>query len=157
MKRIRRRGSKQGITLLVAGLLLVACSSAPAANTPLPNTLSSGPLAESGGAVDVSAFVGQWFQHAGDISVQSDGSIDMTYQVERLGAAADFPHLKLKIASVSGKTAVARVMLSDDPAVTTGSTLSLRRTEPGLAVIFPSGIESDWCDLQHKDQGACGV
>jgi len=143
------------VLAMSAAIFLVdtGCSSttAPASNSSAP------PPPSQTAPVDVSAFVGQWFQHAGDISIQSDGSIDMTYQVERLGAPADFPSLKLKIVSVNGKTAVAQVILSDDPAVPIDSTLTLRRTEPGLAVTFPSGTESDWCDLQHNDQGACGA
>jgi hypothetical protein len=109
--------------------------------------------------VDDSAFVGQWFQHAGALMISANGDIDMQYQVMQDGSAATFPHLKLRITAVdsSGTTATATVNSSDDPQVGTGSTFKFAKRSPGLVVTDPQGGIQEWCDLQHKDLGSCGA
>jgi hypothetical protein len=42
-------------------------------------------------------FVGQYFQHAGSLSIAPDGRIDLVYQVLASGSPAVFPHVTLHI------------------------------------------------------------
>lgn len=114
------------------------------------------PLSGGISASEIAGFVGSWSQHAGAVEIRPDGSVDMAYQVQD-ETGSEFPSLRLKIVSVTDAGATARVISSDDPAVTTGSVMILRRREPGLVVLFPSGAERWWCDRPHADQGDCGA
>ena len=117
----------------------------------------SGPQASK--PVDDSAFVGQWFQHAGALMISANGSVDMQYQVMEDGSSATFPHLTLHITSVdsSGTAATATVDSSDDPQAGTGSMFKFAKRSPGLVVTDPQGGIQEWCDLQHKNLGSCGA
>lgn len=108
---------------------------------------------------DDSAFVGQWFQHAGALTISANGDIDMQYQAMQDGSSATFPHLKLRITSVDSTdtTATATVSSSDDPQAGTGSTFKFAKRSPGLVVTDPQGGIHEWCDSQHKDLGECGA
>jgi hypothetical protein len=108
--------------------------------------------------VDDSAFVGQWFQHAGALTISANDDVDMQYQVMQDGSSATFPDLKLHITSVDSNdtTATATVSSSDDPQAGTGSTFKFAKRSPGLVVTDPQGGIHEWCDLQHKNLGECG-
>jgi hypothetical protein len=106
--------------------------------------------------VDVSAFVGQWSQHAGELNVSSNGLVNMSYQLFSLNGTA-FPELRLKIISVANLTATAQVQASDDPRAQVDTIFTIRKVEPGLVVTSPAGSESVWCDDQHRTIGTCGA
>jgi hypothetical protein len=107
--------------------------------------------------VDASAFVGQWFQHAGALNIKPNGEIDLAYQVEQAPASASFPELKLQLESITGDTATAVVTSTNDSQVAAGSKFTFRKAEPGMVVTTPDGGTALWCDTAHKDQGACGA
>src|SRR5437016_5139881 len=104
-------------------------------------------------SLDVSDFVGDWTQHAGDLNIHSDGTIDLTYQVSQGTFLPLFPQLKLRIVSVAGNKATAAVLSSDDPNAPVGSTFSLELKKPGIILTNPLGGEHHWCDRAHRDAG----
>ena len=106
---------------------------------------------------DVSAFSGQWFQHAGALNIKTNGEVDLLYQLEQPPNPSSFPELKLKIQSVEGDTATAVVTSTSDPQVPVGATFTFRRAEPGIVATTPDGGTALWCDPPHKDLGACGA
>lgn len=110
--------------------------------------------------LDITPFVGDWYEHAGDLNVHSDGSISLTYQssatVDGLLTSA-FPQLTLHIVSTSPGTAIAVVQTSDDPATRVGAKVTLRRTTIGVTITPLAGGTSAWCDPPHRTAGDCGA
>jgi len=110
----------------------------------------------SGGS-DVEPFVGNWSQHAGSLRINNDSTVDMTYQVSDDNGMPSFPELKLKINSVDGNVATAKVTSSTDGKVPTGSVLLLTLKDPGILVAMPDGTVRAWCDKPSQEAGECGA
>jgi hypothetical protein len=139
--------SHQQATRLLAALTTVACLAACHATTRPASTPSA----------TFSAFAGDWFMHAGDLNVQPDGAIVLVYPLQRDTLTPSYPTLHLRITAVTGNTASAVVVASEDDAVKKGDVFTLTRTPTGIVLTTPSGTSLQWCYPPPHDGGLCGA
>jgi hypothetical protein len=112
---------------------------------------------------DISAFVGFWYLHAGGLTINADGSAQMTYPL--YGAGPDlsplFPILTLDLTG-SGSIAEAYVVSSTDPSVPSGTTFTLMLAYPGIVLSNePANLATNgvtvFCDPTEAAQDVCGA
>jgi hypothetical protein len=111
------------------------------------------------GLDDIRAFVGTWNQHAGYLSILSDGTIEMVIQVYPRGPAdPTFPELVLTTINVSPTSLTAEVVESDEPtAVAVGTSYTFAITDFGLRMSGGPLGASSWCNDSSFRQGICGA
>ncbi len=139
------------LAVAVVAAALVACHSTTQAN---PQRSAS---AQQHSASTLSAFVGDWYMHAGDLNIQADGSIVLVYPLRRDTLPPAYPTLHLRIDAVSGATATAVVVSSEDDAVKVGDKFTLTRTPTGISLSNASGDSTRWCDTASRTSGLCGA
>jgi hypothetical protein len=115
-------------------------------------------------------FAGQWFLHAGTISISGDGSVKILWFVNSFGSSQPSGgniELDLQIVSAAGTTATARVTGRTVPAglnaltgpgvgpnLQIGDSYTLTLEAPGIVGTGRTGTNR-WCDPSHY--GECGA
>ncbi|MEZ5186635.1 MAG: hypothetical protein R2720_12895 [Candidatus Nanopelagicales bacterium] len=102
--------------------------------------------------------VGFYYQHAGGMTVRSNGTVTVVYQwyYKRDNGMPTFPRLTLEVDTVRGRTLKGRVVSQRKSPVQVGSRFTLKRKAPGMRLRL-AGFPHRWyfCDDSH--QGQCGA
>lgn len=106
------------------------------------------------------AFQGLYTQHAGGFTIREHGPVVVSYQayLKRDKGLPSFPRLKLRIASIDGRTLSGRVVRSSDPRVSEGTTFRLVHRYPGMRLTIP-GLPwtMEFCTPRNRSKGRCGA
>ena len=161
---------KRLIVIGAVALAAAACSTKPlstattdttaastATTTVPPTTTTSTVVTPSD---DVSAFVGSWGIHAGNLTINPDGTGTMTFRdYINVPSAGDpgtaFPNLKIQIVSVAGGIATAKITSSDAAPYPVGSILTLTLAYPGIVV--RGAVSASFCNASNRAQDICGA
>lgn len=103
-------------------------------------------------------FQGFYYQHAGGMRVNADGTINVSYQwyYKRDHGLPSFPEITLGVSRVHGHKLSGRVLSKRNAPVLVGSHFTVTRRAPGMRLKlrgFPTRLY--FCDDQH--QGRCGA
>jgi hypothetical protein len=146
--------------LIAAGVLATGCSSTakPAPGGIIPIVVSPTPSAVATFRADLAGFVGDWNQHAGHMTIATDGAIRLTYQANTGTYPPPFPNLTLTVQNVTRGVVTAVVATSDFAPISVGTAFTLRLSDPGIVKLtFPDRTSSTWCDETQFAAGTCGA
>ena len=126
----------------------------------------------SGGPTGFRAFVADWSMHLGDLKVSARRTAFLGYATYRYCGSDPTPpcdrsqapgdpagwgvRLFLRIVTVSGNVAIAKVTRTNTSAIAVGSTYRLTLQSPGIIATGPEG-NSYWCDPPHRGNQDCGA
>lgn len=103
-------------------------------------------------------FQGFYYQHAGGMRVNADGTINVRYQwyFKRDNGTPSFPEITLGVAHIQGNKLSGRVLSKRNAPVMVGSRFTVTQRAPGMRLRL-RGFPSRWyfCDDDH--QGRCGA